>query len=77
MKTDNKVVRLLSQKKDIRGKLARWKLILQKFDFSIEHQKETENKVADALSHHPVIREDLPHPQVLWVDYHFGHYSIE
>lgn len=37
VKTDNNVVRWLSQKKNIRGKLARWVLILQEFNFSIEH----------------------------------------
>jgi hypothetical protein len=29
-------------------------LILQEFDFSIDHLKEAENKVADALSQQPV-----------------------
>jgi hypothetical protein len=45
---------LIVQEKVIRGKLACWVLILQEFDFSIDHLKEAENKVTDALSRQPV-----------------------
>lgn len=58
VKTDNNVVRWLAHKRDIRGKLARWILQLQEFDFSIEHQKSTENRVADDLSHQLVTEEE-------------------
>lgn len=58
VKTDNNVVRWLAQKKDIRGKLSRWILQLQEFDFIIEHKKCTENRVADALLRQPVAEEE-------------------
>ena len=54
VKTDNNVVRWLCQKKDIKGKFARWIIEMQEFDFSIEHLKGVDNRVADALSRHPV-----------------------
>lgn len=57
VRTDNNVVRWLSQKKDIRGKLARWVLILQEFNFSIDPMKGAENKVADALSRQPAVSQ--------------------
>ena len=74
VKTDNNVVRWLSQKKDIRGKLARWVLIL---NFSIEHLKGTENKVADALSRHPVARNDPSFPEVMRDVCNYHMYSKE
>jgi len=36
--------------KDLSGRLARWSLQLQGYDFSIEHRKGSENVVADTLS---------------------------
>ncbi|KZR96989.1 Uncharacterized protein APZ42_008364 [Daphnia magna] len=57
VRTDNNVVHWLSQKKDIRGKLARWVLILQEFNFSIDPLKGAENKVADALSRQPAVSQ--------------------
>ena len=36
--------------KDLSGRLARWSLRLQCFDFDIEHRKGSENIVADTLS---------------------------
>lgn len=77
VKTDNNVVRWLSKKKDIRGKLARWVLILQEFNFSIDHQKGTENKVADALSRHPIENNILLVPDVIMDICTFHHYSKE
>ncbi|KAK4021413.1 hypothetical protein OUZ56_003330 [Daphnia magna] len=54
----------IAQKKDIRGKLSRWILQLQEFDFIIEHKKCTENRVADALLRQPVAEEEpLPNDE--------------
>ena len=53
VKTDSNVVRWLCQKKDLKGKFARWILDMQDFDFQIQHQKGVENNVADALSRFP------------------------
>lgn len=36
--------------KDLSGRLARWPLQLQSYDFQIEHRKGSENVVADMLS---------------------------
>jgi len=36
--------------KDLNGRLARWSLALQAFDFNIEHRKGKDNIVADMLS---------------------------
>lgn len=77
VKTDNNVVRWLSQKKDIRGKLTRWVLILQEFDFSIEHLKGTENKVVDALSRHSVAGNDPSFPEVIGEVRNYHNYSKE
>ena len=54
VKTDSNVIRWLCQKKELKGKFARWILGLQEFDFQIQHQKGVENNVADALSRFPV-----------------------
>lgn len=36
--------------KDLSGRLARWSLVLQGYDFQIEHRKGTQNIVPDTLS---------------------------
>lgn len=54
VKTDSNVVRWLCQKKELKGKFARWILDMQEFDFQIQHQRGIENNVADALSRFPV-----------------------
>jgi hypothetical protein len=59
VKTDNNVVRWLCQKKEIKGKFARWVIEMQEFDFSIEHLKGVDNRVADALSRHPITESNL------------------
>ena len=48
--TDHASLKWLMQLKDLTGRLARWSLRLQPFDFDIQHRKGTENVVADTLS---------------------------
>jgi len=52
--TDNIALRWLQTKKEIGGKLGRWILALQEFDFDIHHIKGEQNIAADALSRYPV-----------------------
>lgn len=48
--TDHASLKWLLNQKDLSGRLARWSLKLQAFDFSIEHRKGKLNIVPDALS---------------------------
>ena len=53
VKTDHKPLEWLKTARDPRGKLARWALRLQEFDFSIGHIPGDENHMADYLSRLP------------------------
>lgn len=48
--TDHASLKWLMSQKDLTGRLARWSLKLQAFDFTIEHRKGSANIVPDALS---------------------------
>lgn len=48
--TDHASLKWLMVQKDLSGRLARWSLKLQGFDFAIEHRKGSANVVPDALS---------------------------
>lgn len=48
--TDHASLKWLMSLRDLNGRLARWALQLQMFDFKIEHKKGSENIVADTLS---------------------------
>lgn len=48
--TDHSSLKWLMGQKDLSGRLARWSLKLQGFDFTIEHRKGTQNVVPDTLS---------------------------
>ncbi|XP_046868577.1 uncharacterized protein LOC124461031 [Drosophila willistoni] len=55
--TDHSSLQWLMTLKDINGRLARWSLALQSYDFVIEHKKGKDNVVADMLSWTAVIEE--------------------
>lgn len=48
--TDHSALKWLMSQKDLNGRLARWSLRLQRFDFSIQHRKGRLNVVPDTLS---------------------------
>lgn len=48
--TDHSSLRWLMSQKDLSGRLARWSLKLQTYDFKIEHRKGSLNTVPDTLS---------------------------
>lgn len=48
--TDHASLKWLMSKKDLNGRLARWSLKLQPYDFVIVHTKSSENAVSDTLS---------------------------
>ena len=48
--TDHASLKWLMQLKDLTGRLARWSLRLQAYDFDIQYRKGIENVVADTLS---------------------------
>ena len=48
--TDHASLKWLMSQKDLSGRLARWSLKLQSYDFTIVHQKGKDNIVADTLS---------------------------
>lgn len=48
--TDHSALKWLMEKRDLAGRLARWSLELQAFNFTIEHRKGSANLVPDALS---------------------------
>ena len=50
--TDHASLKWLMSQKDLSGRLARWSLKLQAFDFSIEHRKGSANVVPDVLCMH-------------------------
>lgn len=43
--------------KDLSGRLARWSLVLQAYNFEIEHQKGPNNIMANIISRAPMIEE--------------------
>lgn len=61
--TDHASLKWLMSQKDLGGRLARWSLKLQAFDFSIEHRKGSAHVVPDTLSR--VYMEELSVPNEL------------
>ena len=50
MVTDHSALKWLRNLKDPTGRLARWALVMQQWDFSIVHRKGALNQLPDALS---------------------------
>lgn len=48
--TDHASLKWLMTQKELSGRLARWSMMLQGFNFTMEHRKGSENTVPDALS---------------------------
>ena len=48
--TDNKGLKYVLDQPNLKARQARWLAFLSEYDFEIQHIKEKENKVADALS---------------------------
>lgn len=62
--TDHASLKWLMNLKDLSGRLARWSLQLQAYNFEIEHRKVKDNVVADMLSRLPAVEEMLQDDQV-------------
>lgn len=62
--TDHASLKWLMNLKDLSGRLARWSLQLQAYNFEIEHRKGKDNVVADMLSRLPAVEEMLQDDQV-------------
>ncbi|RXN11705.1 Retrovirus-related Pol poly from transposon [Labeo rohita] len=58
--SDHSSLRWLMSRPNLSGRLARWALRLQDFDFDIVHRPGTSNKVPDALSRNPVLSCGAP-----------------
>lgn len=59
--TDHASLKWLMSQKDLSGRLARWSLSLQSYNFTIEHRKGSANIVPDALSRAFVEELDIDH----------------
>ena len=57
--TDNRALEFIRSQKEPHGRIARWIEALQGFNFVIEYKPGTTNKVADALSRHPVEGKEI------------------
>ena len=49
------------------GKLARWSLLLQEYNFTVEHRKGVDNTNADCLSRYP-LPSDAEAPSMDWTE---------
>lgn len=74
--TDHASLKWLMGQKDLSGRLARWSLKLQGFNFTIEHRKGSENIVPDALSRIEIESISLPE-KVLDIDLASPHFEDE
>ncbi len=62
--TDHSGLKWLMSRPNPTGRLARWSLRLQDFDFDVVHKPESRNKVPDALSRNP-LQDDVPPMDIL------------
>lgn len=75
--TDHASLKWLMNQKDLSGRLARWSLKLQSFDFTIEHRKGSRNVVPDTLSR-TYMEELVQSPDIcLKIDLHSPHFQGE
>ena len=51
--TDHEPIKWILPTEKLSGKLAKWALLLQEFDFKVEHRAGAENGNADCLSRFP------------------------
>ena len=72
---DHSAIKYLVTKKDVKPRLIRWILLLQKFDLEVVDRKGTENQVADHLSRLKVnlkchekieINDEIPDEKILY-----------
>ncbi|KAL1446655.1 hypothetical protein WDU94_009872, partial [Cyamophila willieti] len=54
LRTDSKAVTWFNKFKESKSKLVRWSILLQEFNFVIEHVPGTQNELPDAMSRSPV-----------------------
>ena len=52
--TDHEPLKWIMTTQKLTGKLARWSLLLQEYDFTVEHRGGTANTNADCLSRYPL-----------------------
>ena len=52
--TDHEPLKWIMTTEKLTGKLARWSLLLQEYDFTVEHRKGIDKTNADCLSRYPL-----------------------
>ena len=63
--TDHEPLKWIMTTQKLTGKLARWSLLLQEYDFTVEHRKGVDNTNADCLSRYP-LPSDAEAPPMDW-----------
>ena len=63
--TDHEPLKWIMTTEKLTGKLARWSLLLQEYDFTVEHRKGIDNTNADCLSRYP-LPSDADAPLMDW-----------
>lgn len=62
--TDCQAFQMTLKKKDLSTRVARWALLLQEFDFEVEHRPGTRMKHTDALSRNPYVAVVTLHDEI-------------
>ena len=55
--TDHEPLRWLMTTQKLTGKMARWSLLLQEYDFTVQHRAGVDNTNADCLSRFPMVSD--------------------